>query len=112
MHIKGNIVTLKFVTIIIILIALVSCKSEQDNHYQRAQEDFIKYTLPDIKGNWKAYISYAFVLKKNEDREQSQFAQKVLEIIDPNASKWFSKWKEELSKGKKRLPMDLRVPDK
>lgn len=36
----------------------------------------------------------------------------MLETIDPNSAKWFSKWGEELLKKREELPAELKVPPK
>jgi len=69
---------------IIIVLGLTSCESKEEKYYLEAREKFSKYIIPDIKENWKLYISNALVLKKEEEETEAKLAQRGWKEIDPN----------------------------
>src|SRR3990170_1577400 len=71
---------------IIIVLGLTSCESKEEKYYLEAREKFSKYIIPDIKENWKLYISNALVLKKEEEETEAKLAQRGWKEIDPNYS--------------------------
>ena len=82
--------------IFLVVISLISCENLESKHYQRAEEYFIKDTIPDLKENLRLYMAEALALKK-EERSDAAFAKKIWKSVDPNYSSIYSedshKWK-------------------
>ncbi len=112
MYTERNMITTKIVIGTIIFMALVGCGKREDNYfYKKARDDFIKYTIPDIKENWDEYIPYAFQLKKNEDRIDKALGEESLQKYDPNSLKALKRFLEpELSKQEKKLIEKIGLP--
>lgn len=90
--------------IFLVVISLISCENLESKHYQRAEEYFIKDTIPDLKENLRLYIAEALALKKERERSDAAIAKKMRKLVDPNYSSKYSedshKWKfwEEVAK--------------
>jgi hypothetical protein len=94
--------------IFLVLIILISCENLESKHYQRAEEDFIKYTIPDLKENLGLYMTEALALKKEEEKRDAVIANKQWNLVDP---KYSSKYSEDSPKWKFWEEV-VKTPDK